>query len=420
MEVLKDQGMQGIRDLSKQMKRDRRDRPKTVLKLNKSVYGVPDAGQAFSMFLQGLHKQKCGLTQSEMDPCIFFRITKDENTNKVTGYLVAITWVDDCRYFGTDDLVEEYEKVLVENCKCTLEGVAKEFVSIQIHHDVKGRTLELTQEDYWVKAVERFKDFLPSDGPKQRLVPLSPADERLILLPISEEEAAEASHLPYPNLLGVCQYPSAYTRLEMRYAMSILSRFRTGWGKKQFEVLVKTLEYGYATRKMGLKYDGNLGNDKTNVLEGFADSSLSLPRSQGCRCVMLNNAAISFTSKRHTTTDDSTAAAELTEQYLCACDVEGYRNLMQEFGLTQDGPTVIWQDNQAAIQIAMNRGALAKKTRAMDLRVMTIRNKVEDMKVVPLYLRTSEMIADIGTKALEPKLFTYLRDKLCGYWRGEG
>jgi hypothetical protein len=138
MEVMKDQGMQGIRDLSKQMKRDRRDRPKTVLKLNKSVYGIPDAGQAFSMFLQGLHKQKCGLlvTQSEMDPCIFFRISTDENSNKVTGYLVAITWVDDCRYFGTDDLVEEYEKVLVENCKCTLEGVAKEFVSIQIHHDV--------------------------------------------------------------------------------------------------------------------------------------------------------------------------------------------------------------------------------------------------------------------------------------------
>ncbi len=180
---------------------------------------------------------------------------------------------------------------------------------------MKGKTLELTQEDYWVKAVEkRFKDFLPSDGPKQRLVPLSPADERLILLPISEEEATEASHLPYPNLLGVCQYPSAYTRLEMRYAMSILSRFRTKWDKKQFEVLVKTLEYGYATRMMGLKYDGNKGDDKTNVLEGFADSSLSLPRSQGCRCVILNNAAISFTSKRHTTTNDSTAAAELTEQ----------------------------------------------------------------------------------------------------------
>jgi hypothetical protein len=97
MEILKEQGVQGIKELTKQMKRDRRDRPKTVL----SVYnGIPDAGQAFSMFLQGLHKQKCGLTQSEMDPCIFFKINKkDENTNAVKGYLVAITWVDDMPLF---------------------------------------------------------------------------------------------------------------------------------------------------------------------------------------------------------------------------------------------------------------------------------------------------------------------------------
>ncbi len=90
---------------------------------------------------------------------------------------------------------------------------------------------------------------------------------------------------------------------------------------------------------------------------------------------------------------------------------------MQEMGLLQDGSTVIWQDNQAAIQIAMNRGALAKKTRAMDMRVMTIRNKIEDMKFVLMYLRTFEMIADIGTKALDPKLFTSQRQAL---WLLEG
>jgi hypothetical protein len=82
---------------------------------------------------------------------------------------------------------------------------------------------------------------------------------------------------------------------------------------------------------------------------------------------------------------------------------------MQEVGMKQAGPIVIWQDNQAAIQIAMNRGALAKKTSAMELRVMTIRNKVEDMKVVPIYLKPTEMIADIGTKALDYKLLAYPR-----------
>ncbi len=38
----------------------------------------------------------------------------------------------------------------------------------------------------------------------------------------------------------------------------------------------------------------------------------------------------------------------------------------------------------------------------MDLKVLTLRNKVEDMKCVPIYLKTAEMIADIGTKALDP------------------
>ncbi len=63
----------------------------------------------------------------------------------------------------------------------------------------------------------------------------------------------------------------------------------------------------------------------------------------------------------------------------------------------------------------MNRGSLAKKTRATEIRVFSIRNKIEDMKVVPIYLETTKMIADLGTKALDPKLFCALRDVMCGY-----
>ncbi len=129
----------------------------------------------------------------------------------------------------------------------------------------------------------------------------------------------------------------------------------------------------------------------------------------------MNGAVISFSSKRHSTTDDSTAAAELTEQHLCACDVEGLRNLMKEVGLEQTDPTVIYQDNQVAIHIANNRGALAKKTRAMDMRTLAVRNKVEDMKVIPVYIETARMLADIGTKALDPSRFEVLRDIMTGY-----
>ena len=131
--------------------------------------------------------------------------------------------------------------------------------------------------------------------------------------------------------------------------MSVLSRHRTKWGKRHFVILLKSLEYGFHTRKKGIIYLGFLAKEELNVLVAYADSSLSVPRSQGCRMIIMNGAVISFTSKRHSTTDDSTAAAELTEQHLCACDVEALRNLMKEIGLEQQGPTTIFQDNQAAI-----------------------------------------------------------------------
>jgi hypothetical protein len=61
MNILKEQGMKGIKDLSRQMKKYRRDHPKTVLKIKKSVYNIPDAGQAFSMLVQSLHTKLSNL-----------------------------------------------------------------------------------------------------------------------------------------------------------------------------------------------------------------------------------------------------------------------------------------------------------------------------------------------------------------------
>jgi hypothetical protein len=211
---------------------------------------------------------------------IYYKIMENddpESNNAVTGFLLVITWVGDCRYFGTAELVEEYEKAITDNCKCTMEGVSKEFVSIQLDQDINNHTFVLTQQDYWDKAVVRIQEFFGEKGPKIRLIPLSPADEKLLVKPTAEEIKA-AEHLPYPNQLGVVQYPSNYTKLEMKYAMSILSRHRTKWGLNHFRILMKSLEYGWSTRKMGLKYCGKAEDNDKNLLIAYADSSFTLPR----------------------------------------------------------------------------------------------------------------------------------------------
>jgi hypothetical protein len=182
IKILNAEGIEGIKKFSRRMRNERR------------VYGIPDAGQSFNMFMQSLHLKKCMMAQSEIDPCIFYKILQQDVDDGCGGmetrlveYLLAITWVDDVRYFGTEKMVKEYEETINQNCKCTFEGVSKDFVSIQIHHDVAAKTLELKQEDYWEKAVERFKEYLGPNEPKERLVPLSPADEKLLVEPTDEE-----------------------------------------------------------------------------------------------------------------------------------------------------------------------------------------------------------------------------------------
>lgn len=411
--LIDEEGPEGLKKFAAQQKRESRNQPKTVLSLDSAVYGLPDGGQSFAMLMQALHIKTCGMTQCEVDPSIYVKV-KEDNNGRVMSYMIAITWTDDVRYFGSPDLIKEYEELVSSNMKCTMEGVATEFVSIEMKHDIEKGTMELLQTEYWEKAVKRFEEFLPDSGPKHRGVPLSIAD-MANMTEATDAEVKEAEHLPYSSLIGVIQYPSAFTKMEMRHAISILSRFRARWGIRHFMAALKALEYGYATRHKGILYTKSDNNDVMNLLTAYADSGFSAPRSQGCRLVMMNGGVISFTSKRHTTTDDSTTAAELTEMYLCSCDVEGLRSLMAEIGLFQQDPTIIYQDNMPAIQISMNRGQLAKKTRAMDMRTLSVRNKIEDRKVVPLYIQTTSMLADIGTKCLDEKQFCLLRDVINGY-----
>jgi hypothetical protein len=133
---LKADGIKGIKEFSKRLRQERRLRPSTVLELKRSVYGIPDAGQSFSMYMQSLHLKHCGMVQSDLDPCMYYKILqkgKDHlgNGGEVSDFLIAITWVDDCRYFETDRMVKEYEESIQKHCKCTMEGKLTEFRRLQ-------------------------------------------------------------------------------------------------------------------------------------------------------------------------------------------------------------------------------------------------------------------------------------------------
>ena len=81
--------------------------------------------------------------------------------------------------------------------------------------------------------------------------------------------------------------------------------------------------------------------------------------------------------------------------------------------MAQATATTIWEDNQAAI--AMTKSVLcSSKSRHIKLDHHYIRQQVNNGEVELKYCPTSEMVADILTKALDRRRFEKLRSILLG------
>lgn len=122
----------------------------------------------------------------------------------------------------------------------------------------------------------------------------------------------------------------------------------------------------------------------TSFVFKYADAAISL------ECHKQNTIAMSSTEAEYMALSDSTKEAIFLKEL--------FSELMRT-----EGPIRIYNDNQGAQQIACNP-VLHRKTKHIDVRYHFIRQKVEDNVIELKHLPTTDMIADICTKALpKPK-----------------
>jgi hypothetical protein len=366
------------------------------------------------MLIHSVHTKTCGCTQTQPEPSIYVRIVVDKDDN-VKGYLIAAAFVDDLRFFGTEPERTKYMSDVASQVKVTFEKPpVAEFVAIETYQCLKTKTAELKMPRYWSKAAGGYASLFPS-GLKERRVPITGYDEKILEIAPTAEEIQAAKHLPYREILGVMSFPASCCKFEMKYSISVLGSRRGAWSKAHFAIVLKVFEYGVHTSAIGLMYSSGLDPHGKNTLYGYADASLKVPRPYGCRICMMNGAAILFKAKKQTLTAPSSCWAELTELFNLSTDMRGLRNLVGELGMYQDEPSLCYQDNESAIKIANNRGSLGPTSRAMDLRTLSTRNRIEDHEIKTKYRRTDKMIADMGTKALPENPFVLFRDVMNGY-----
>jgi hypothetical protein len=88
-----------------------------------------------------------------------------------------------------------------------------------------------------------------------------------------------------------------------------------------------------------------------------------------------------------------------------------YRYLLADLGFPQRGPTIIYEDNKSAINLA-NAPVITRKSRHIHIRHHMIRDFVKRGYMKIVHLPTAFMTADLLTKPLGPRAFTFLRDIL--------
>ena len=88
------------------------------------------------------------------------------------------------------------------------------------------------------------------------------------------------------------------------------------------------------------------------------------------------------------------------------------RRLLESIGAaSEDGPTIIHEDNQGAIALAKNPVSHSR-TKHIDIRHHFIREAVEEKVIAVQYCPTKEMLADLLTKPLHRVHYQYLRAKM--------
>ena len=138
-------------------------------------------------------------------------------------------------------------------------------------------------------------------------------------------------------------------------------------------------------------------------LVGYVDAAhatdLETRRSVTGFVFCLAGGAIAYKSKLQATVSTSSTEAEFIAAVHAAKVAKYLRSILKELGFPQDGPTVLHEDNQAAIAM-INDSKPTPRSRHIDIQFFAIQQWQKADEITMAYIPTSINPADASTKAL--------------------
>jgi hypothetical protein len=370
--------------------------PDYVCKLNRSLYGLKQASRVWNKKLHGT-LISMGFKRLESDRSIYLYVRGDVR-------IIMPVVVDDMTLASkSPEALDNFVKELSQHYELRDLGTTSYFLGIEITRDRPNHTVSLCQHQYILNMLDRFK--LSDCNPVS-----TPMDPGLCLDASmgasTDEEIAFMRQVPYLSAVGALMYLAITTRPDITNAVSILARFNSNPGPTHWKAVKHLFRYlkGTIDLKLTYKPDPNSNELFTTFSDADHGGSKDSGRSTGGYLVKFGTGAVSWSSKLQPIVALSTTEAEYIAAVEAGKEIMWMRNILKEFGYKISEPSVLKMDNQSAISVAKNPEHHGRM-KHLDLRTYWLRDAVESGSIIPKYIPTADMPADLLTKPVpRPKV----------------
>ena len=362
-------------------------KPEHVCRLNRSLYGLKQAARCWNSRLDAFLK-KGDYQQLTADTCVYLKKKKNANGD----FVIMIVYVDDILMTSNNHyfLVEEKARIS-EHFALEVGGEVHHILGMTIMRRRSDGICTVKQNNFTEAVLKRFNMF--DCNPVGTPMETSPK-----LLKLTDQEQ-ETDKMRYQQVIGSLIYLMTATRPDLSYPVGFLSQFMARPGEKHWGSLKRVLRYINGSHNMGLFYE--CSGEKRIILTGYSDANwandLNDRISTSGYLFFIGNSLISWKSQKQRSVARSTTEAEYVALSECVQEAIWLRRLLEELGFKQEKPTVIFEDNQGAIDLSKNP-KFHNRTKHIDISYHFTMEKIASEEIVLQHCASNEMLADVMTK----------------------
>ena len=392
--------------------------PGNVLKIVAALYGLRQSAYEFYMLFFSL-LTGLGITRCDCDHGVFYgewsvppspEVSLPPDGSRLILF-IPIHVDDGLAITNSQSLYQWFLRCLSERLHIVDLGACSKFLSIVIVRDRPRRHLWLSSHIYMGELLAdwNLSDCRPTSTPLSTTA--LPSSSPLNALPdISDDDLRPK----YQRLVGCLLYLAISTRPDIAFATMWLGQFGSNPTCAHFLAAKHVLRYLAGTRSLALLY-GEFQASTPASFRGFlhnlgcsdADwaSDAGDRRSISGYCFFFHGSLVSWSAVKQRAIALSSTEAEyyaLTHAFKEALWLRTFLSLLR---LPVPIPFPLFSDNQAAIALSSSP-SISSRSKHIDIRYHFLCSHISDGSFSTSWIPTSDMPADIFTKALPESSFT--------------